>query len=323
MPGMTGTLMQDLNYALRAFVRAPRFTVPAVVALALGIGATAAIFSVVRGVMLRPLPYKDPNRIVSVWETSPSRNMTRGIVANANYIAARERNQSFEYFGMVASSRGNLLLNGQPLDIHGMVASSEALAALGVQPVMGRTFTPEEDLRGSDAVILLGFEFWQSRLAGRHDVLGSTVSLNGVTRNVVGIMPPGIHDRRGASGLLHHLWLDDRWTARRVRPWYVAWNRQAAPGRIDRASLERVDRHLRAARTGESAPQRRTIGDAGPNSRVHDRNDQARTPGPVGRRCARAADRLRQRCEPAAGARHHSSARDSPPHRPWRRAADA
>ncbi len=89
---MTGTVAQDLKFALRAFERAPRFTVPAVLALALGIGATSAIFSVVRGVMLRPLPYKDPDRIVSVWETNLSRNTTRGIIANANFITARERN---------------------------------------------------------------------------------------------------------------------------------------------------------------------------------------------------------------------------------------
>jgi putative ABC transport system permease protein len=190
MRDMTGTFTQDLKYALRVFGRAPRLTVPAIIALALGIGATSAIFSVVRGVMLRPLPYQDPDRIVSVWETNPSRNSTRGIVANANYIATLERNRSFEHFGMVGPSRGNLLMNGQPLDIQGLAASSAALAALGVQPVMGRTFTPEEDVRGSDAVIILGFEFWQSRLAGRQDVVGSTVSLNGVTRNVIGIMPP-------------------------------------------------------------------------------------------------------------------------------------
>ena len=187
---MIGTFTQDLTFALRAFVRAPRFTVPALLALALGIGATSAIFSVVRGVMLKPLPYRTPERIVSLWETNPTRNTTRGIVANANFLAMVERNRSFEHLGMVGSTRGNLLLNGQPTDVTGMLSSSEALAALGVQPVLGRAFSATEDLRGTDTVIMLGFEFWQSRLAGRSDAVGSTVSLNGVTRTVVGIMPP-------------------------------------------------------------------------------------------------------------------------------------
>jgi putative ABC transport system permease protein len=191
MPDMTGSLMQDLRFALRAFVRTPRFTVPAVLALALGIGATAAIFSVVRGVMLKPLPYRDPDRIVSIWETNASRSQTRAIVANANYIAAREQSRSFEYFGMVGPTRANLLVNGQPWEIPGMLASSEALAALGVQPVTGRIFTPTEDLLGKDQVIILSFELWQSRLAGRSDMVGSTLSLSGMTRTVVGIMPPG------------------------------------------------------------------------------------------------------------------------------------
>ena len=92
---------------------------PAVLALALGIGATSAIFSVVRGVMLKPLPYRDPDRIVSIWETNVSRNRPAGIVAAANFVAWRERNRSFDYLGMVGPSRLNMLLNGQPDEVPG------------------------------------------------------------------------------------------------------------------------------------------------------------------------------------------------------------
>src|SRR5262245_12011049 len=177
---MIASLLQDLRFAARAFVRTPRFTVPAVIALALGIGATSAIFSVVRGVMLKPLPYRDPDRIVSIWETNVSRGQQRGIVAAANFVEWRERNRSFEYFGMVGPSRLNLLLNGQPYEVTGMQASADVFAALGVHPAMGRVFTTNEDLRGNDAVILLGYEFWRSRLGGRSDVVGSTIAANGV-----------------------------------------------------------------------------------------------------------------------------------------------
>src|SRR5262245_14027201 len=99
-------LAQDLRFALRSFLRAPRFTIPAVIALALGIGATSAIFSVVRGVLLRPLPYRDPDRLVSVWEDRIGRN-PRNVVASANFQAWRERNRSFVLFGMVGPARLN------------------------------------------------------------------------------------------------------------------------------------------------------------------------------------------------------------------------
>src|SRR5687768_13537911 len=97
---MNGNFAQDLRFALRSFLRAPRFTLPALLALALGIGATAAIFSVVRGVLLEPLPYQNPDRIVSIWEANTSRNRMRNVIGPANFVAWKERNRSFEYLGM-------------------------------------------------------------------------------------------------------------------------------------------------------------------------------------------------------------------------------
>jgi putative ABC transport system permease protein len=187
---MNGNLLQDLRFAVRTFLRSPRFTVPAVLALALGIGATSAIFSVVRGVMLKPLPYRAPERIVSIWETNISRNRLRGIVAPANFVAWRERNRSFEYLGMVGPARLNILLGGQPSEVAGLQTSSDVFPALGVQPALGRAFTAQEDLRDNDAVIVLSHEFWQTRLGGRTDVLGSTINANGRQRTVIGVMAP-------------------------------------------------------------------------------------------------------------------------------------
>src|SRR5688500_16311469 len=139
-------LMQDLRFAVRSFLRAPRFTIPAVLALALGIGATSAIFSIVRGVMLKPLPYRDPDRIVSIFETT--RTQPRGVVASANFIEWRERNRAFEYLGMVGPSRLTMMLNGQPLEVSGLLASADVFSALGVEAAQGRTFAPGEDLQG-------------------------------------------------------------------------------------------------------------------------------------------------------------------------------
>ena len=183
-------LIQDLKFAVRSFLRAPRFTVPAVVALALGIGATSAIFSVVRGVILEPLPYKDADRIVAVWERRIDRDQPRNVIAAANYVAWRERATSFEYLGMVQASTQNIILNGQPEEIAGFRASPDALKAFGTEPLLGRIYTPEEDLPGKDQVIILGHTFWQTRLGGRQDVLGQSLTVNGQPRTVIGVMPP-------------------------------------------------------------------------------------------------------------------------------------
>jgi putative ABC transport system permease protein len=182
-------LTQDLKFAVRSFLRAPRFTVPAVVALALGIGATSAIFSIVRGVLLEPLPYTDPERIVAIWERRLDREQTRNVIAAANFAAWRERATSFEFLGMVQPATQNIVLNGQPEEIAGYRASSDALKAFGTAPQLGRIYTPEEDLPGSDRVIIVGHNFWQTRLGGRSDVLGMSLTTNGQPRTVIGVMP--------------------------------------------------------------------------------------------------------------------------------------
>ena len=178
------TLLQDLRFAARSFLRTPRFTIPAVLALALGIGATSAIFSVVRGVMLRPLPYRDPDRVVIVWENNIKRGRARNVIGPANFVEWGARNRSFSHLGMAGPSRLNFLLNGNPEEITGMAASSEVFPALGVQPAMGRAFTAQEDLQGQDGAIILSHEFWQTKLAGRSDVIGSTLSVNTRQRTV-------------------------------------------------------------------------------------------------------------------------------------------
>jgi putative ABC transport system permease protein len=183
------TFVQDLRFAVRSFLRAPRFTIPALVALALGIGATSAIFSVVRGVMLRPLPYHEPERIVAVWETNRAGN--RNVISPANFLVWRHRTRSLEHLGMVEPRRLAMIINGQADEIEGLAFSSHVFRALGVQPALGRAYTAEEDLEGSDAVIVVSHEFWQMRLGGRGDVLGMALTVDGRRRTVIGVMPAG------------------------------------------------------------------------------------------------------------------------------------
>ena len=220
-------LVQDLRFAVRSFLRSPRFTVPAVLALALGIGATSAVYSVVQGVMLRPLPYRDPDRIVTIWENNLRRNRPRNVVGPANFVAWQERNRSFEHLGMVGPTRLNIVLNDRPEEVVGLSASSEVFPALGVQPEMGRTYSTDEDLEGNDGVIVISHEFWQTRLGGRPDVLGMTLTTNSRPRSIVGVMPPAFTIEGQRADFL----VPYGWTMERLR---------AAPGRGSSHAVARL-----------------------------------------------------------------------------------
>ena len=179
---------RDLRYALRMLRRSPGFTAVAILTLALGIGATSAMFSVVRTVMLEPLPYRDPQRIVAVWETNRG-GTSRNVIAAANFVAWRERTRTLEHLGMVEPTNLVVIIDGQPSNVSGLTMSADVFTALGVQPALGRAYTVEEDLAGHGTVVVLSYEFWQSRLGGR-DVLGMALSTGSGPVTVIGVMPP-------------------------------------------------------------------------------------------------------------------------------------
>src|SRR5688572_10501711 len=118
-------MLQDLRFAVRSFLRTPRFTIPAVLALALGIGSTSAIFSVVQGVVLNPLPYRDPDRIVVIWENNLRRNRPRNVIGAANFVEWRARSRSLDHIAMVGPSRLNVMTGQQPEEVSGLSASSD------------------------------------------------------------------------------------------------------------------------------------------------------------------------------------------------------
>src|SRR5437773_8967006 len=174
------------RHGFRMLRRSPGFTAAALLTVALGIGATSAIFSVVRTVMLEPLPYREPDRIVAVWETNRG-GTSRNVIAPANFVAWRERTRTLEHLGMVEPATLAMIVNGQPDTIRGLTVSSEVFRALGVQPALGRAYTSEED--PGKAVIVLSHEFWQRRLGGRRDVLDITFATDDGPRTVIGVMP--------------------------------------------------------------------------------------------------------------------------------------
>jgi predicted permease len=186
---MIADSLRDVRHGFRMLRRSPGFTAAALLTLALGIGATSAVFSVVRTVMLEPLPYRDPDRIVAVWETNRG-GTSRNVIAPANFVAWRERMRTLEHLGMVGPTNLVLMVAGQPANVSGLTLSADVFAALGVRPALGRAYTVEEDLGGRSTVIVLSYEFWQSRLGGR-DVLGMTLTTGSGPTTVIGVMPPG------------------------------------------------------------------------------------------------------------------------------------
>jgi putative ABC transport system permease protein len=189
-PGLIDDTARDFRHGCRMLRRAPGFTMGALVTLALGIGATSAIFSIVRTVMLEPLPYHQPERIVTVWETNRG-GAVRNVIAPANFVEWRERTRTLDHLGMVGPAGLTLMVDGQPFEASGLAFSGDVFATLGVQPALGRSYTPEEDFGGNNTVIVLSHEFWQRQLAGRAEVLGMTLTTNDGPRTVIGVMPAG------------------------------------------------------------------------------------------------------------------------------------
>ncbi len=185
-----GDIWQDLRFGVRMLVKNPGFTVVAVIALALGIGANSAIFSVVNTILLRPLPYKDPDGLVMVWEDDTKHGYPRDTPAAANYIDWRNQNQVFEGMAAIADMSFNLTGVGEPERVDGVRASANLFPLLGVEPQLGRTFSTEEDQPGGPHVVVMSHGLWQRRFGADVKIIGQPISLNGESFTVVGVMPP-------------------------------------------------------------------------------------------------------------------------------------
>ncbi|HEY3137526.1 MAG TPA: ABC transporter permease [Blastocatellia bacterium] len=185
------TFLQDLRYGIRTLVKSPGFTVVAVVALALGIGANSAIFSVVNALLLKPLPYKEADRLVMIWHTYPKLKLDQASVSAPSYIEYRDMTGSFEEVATATQWSVNLTGVGEPERLQGARVSYNLFATLGVQPVAGRSFFPEEDQPGKNQVVILSYGLWQRRFGGEESLIGQTISLDGASYDVVGVLPKG------------------------------------------------------------------------------------------------------------------------------------
>jgi putative ABC transport system permease protein len=184
-------LLQDVRYALRMCVRTPGFTSVAVLVLALGIGANTAIFTIVNAVLLERLPFQDPDRIVALWEESSRRPGRNNVVGPSQFVRWRERTTVFAQLAALADTRQNLTGSGNPEEVIVQIVTADFFPILGVSPLVGRTFTDEENRDPQANVVILGHELWQRRFGGDPGIVGRTVQLNARPTTVVGVMPPG------------------------------------------------------------------------------------------------------------------------------------
>ena len=196
-------LGQDIRYAVRVIRRNPGFGVAAALTFALGIGASTAIFSVVHGVLLRPLPYKDPDRLVVLWERQPGRGNDRNVVSVPNFEAWRSRARSFDGMAALVPLPATIGVAPNPEHVMGAEVSPGYFETLGVSPALGRTFASNEEQNGGADVIVLSDGFWRSHFGGDDQVIGRTLALDGRPHTIVGVMPSSFDPPRFA-------WLNDQ-----------------------------------------------------------------------------------------------------------------
>ena len=185
------TIWQDLQYGWRMLRRSPGFSLVAILTLAIGIGANAAMFSVINTVLLRPLPFPDAQRIVFIWDTDPNRNISRGVASPAEFLDWRDQNRSFEELSAWRTWFYNLTGANEPEQVFGVHASANFLRLLGVKPILGRDFIPEEDQVGHDQVAIITYGLWQRRFGGDPNIVGENILLDEKPFTVVGVLPRG------------------------------------------------------------------------------------------------------------------------------------
>src|ERR1700730_13706441 len=184
-------LFQDIRYGVRMLIHKPGVTVLAVLALALGIGASTAIFSVVNTVLLRPLPYANGNRLVMIWEQNRPRARARNVISPANFQDWREQNQVFQDMSAFYDSAYNLTGLGDPEEVTGMATSTNLFDVLGEHAMLGRTFVQDDGVQGKDDIAVLTYGFWRKHFGSDRNVVGKTLALDAQTITVIGVMPQG------------------------------------------------------------------------------------------------------------------------------------
>jgi putative ABC transport system permease protein len=183
---------RDLRHAARMILRAPGFSVIAILTFAVGIGVNTAVFNVVNGVLLRPLPYPDADRITMLWMDNRRQNIREDITSYPGYIDWKTQSTSYEHVAAFTPSAFSLTGSGEPERLQGAAVTANFFDVMGITPAIGRVFTLDHETPGKDSVVVLSHGLWQRRFGGAADVIGRTITLNGRPREIIGVMPPAL-----------------------------------------------------------------------------------------------------------------------------------
>jgi putative ABC transport system permease protein len=255
--GFFDMLRQDARFTFRTFRQSKGFTLVAVSTIALGIGATAAIFSVVDSLILEPLPYPDADRIVMVWMDNPKLGLHEDVHSYPNLMDLRAQNRSLSHLNAFRELGVNLTGTGEPQRVTAGMMSAEAMAAVSARPIVGQLFTAENEKTGNDGVVVLGEGLWKSNFGGDPSVLGKSIELNGRSRTVIGVLPAAFEFPSERTQLWMPLVVPDN--AKTARSWFSWW----AVGKIKPGvSLQqaRADLGAVAKRLAEQYPTNRDYG---------------------------------------------------------------
>ena len=255
--GFFDMLRQDSRFALRTFRQSPMFTAVAVTTIGLGIGATAAIFSVVDGLILKPLPYPDAERIVQVWMDNRRLKLKEDVHSIPNLTDLKAQNRTLSHLAPYYQSGANLTGAGEPQRIAVGVMAAEALAAIGTRPVLGQLFTADNERAGNDAVVVISDHLWKTNFGGDPGILGRELEMNARKRRVVGVMPPSFAFPDPAVDAWTPLVLTDAARSARSSFGYWAIGRLKNGVTLDRA---RADLAAIAKRLEEQYPTNRDYG---------------------------------------------------------------
>ncbi len=201
-------LFQGLRFGLRQLRRNPGFTAIAVITLALGMGSTTAIFSVVNGVLLKPLPYPNPDQLVAVWLTAPGIDIKNLNPSPSLYFICREQGRAFQKIGLYTGYSVNVTGVAEPEHVAGLEVTDSVLPILGVTPMLGREFTRADDVPGSPDTVMLTFGYWRRRFGGDRSVVGKTITVDGKVSQIIGVLPQSFHFGGPDLALLLPLQLD-------------------------------------------------------------------------------------------------------------------
>ena len=231
-------LFQDLKYGTRILLKQPGFTLVAVVTLALGIGANTAIFSLVNSILLRPLPFREPDRIVRMVQASPKLGLPSWGVSQAGFNAYREQNRSFETIAIYSNTATNLTGDGEPERLPTATVTADFFKVFGVTPQLGRTFLEGEDSAGKNNVCVISHAFWQRRFGGDQNVVGRMINLNNTPAQIVGVMPAQFKFPR----LETDLWTPLAFDKTRIAPYFFSVVGRLKPGvQVAQAQLDTTE----------------------------------------------------------------------------------